>query len=73
MKIVQDEKGNGYVAFTEEEIELIKKEGCIKFEANSLRKFASHLIGICAEVINNLPKTKDNEEFHDGEEIETLK
>ena len=44
MKILQSDNGDGYIAFNDQELEYIKKNACIKFEANSLRKFATHLI-----------------------------
>jgi hypothetical protein len=73
MKILQSDKGDGYIAFSEEEIEYVKKNGCIKFEANSFRKFATHLVKIATEIIERVPNSNNTADCEDGEEIETLK
>ena len=73
MKILQSDKGDGLIAFTKMEVETINKKGCIRFEANSLAKFATHLVKIASEILQKVPEEDGNKNCQDGEEIETLK
>lgn len=70
MKILQDKNGNGFIQFTKQEIEMINKNKGIGLNAESIKRFAVHLMNLAATVAER-SKFEQNIEEHVGNHIPT--
>jgi len=50
MRIIQKENGDGAIIFTNQEREIIYKNGNLKFEAITLKHFANTLVHIASKI-----------------------
>jgi len=56
MKIMQDDKGNGYLVFNKTEIKLLNKKPYLTLNVEFLRRFANNLMHITMNIAKKQPK-----------------